>query len=74
MKAEQFMGLTYEQLTVFVVSDGKPIVALVMGGTDGRAHLDGTHPALKELWEVFSGTTSRGVLNACVLNVVTPGH
>ena len=68
------MGIIYEQLTVFGVSEGKPIMALVMGGTDGRTHLEGTHPALKELWEVYSGTASRGVLSACVLNVVTPGH
>ena len=68
------MGITYEQLTVFVVSDGKPIMARVMGGADGREHLDGTHPAFKELWQVYSGTASHGVLSACVLNVVTSGH
>jgi len=70
------MGITYEQLTVFGVSDGKPIMALVMGGTDGRMLLKGTHPALKQLFDVYSGTASHGVqvLSACVLNVVTPGH
>ena len=58
------------------MSDGKPIMALVLGGAEGRTILDGTHPALKELFDTYAGTACRGVFRSsstCVTRSLTPG-
>ena len=49
-------------------------MALVLGGEDGRKILEGTHPALKELFDTYSGTACRGVFRSsstCVCHQVT---
>ena len=58
------------------MSDGKPIMALVLGGAEGRTILHGTHPALKELFDTYAGTACRGVFRSsstCVTRSLTPG-
>jgi hypothetical protein len=50
----------YQQLTVFGVSGGKPLLPLVLGGEKGLERMEGTHPVWKELFEVYEGTAAAG--------------
>jgi hypothetical protein len=57
----------YQQLTVFGVSGGKPLLALVLGRKKGLERMEGTHPVWKELFDVYEGTTATGPGYMCSL-------
>jgi hypothetical protein len=57
----------YQPLTVFGVSDGKPLLPLVLGGEKGLERMEGTHPVWKELFDVYEGTAAAGPGDMCTI-------
>ena len=57
----------YQQLNVFGVSGGKPLLPLVLGGEKGLERMEGTHPVWKELFDVYEGTAAAGPGDMCTI-------
>jgi hypothetical protein len=55
----------YQQLTVFGVSGGKPLLPLVLDREKGLESMEGTHPVWKELFDVYEGTAAADPGDMC---------